>query len=148
MASGISIEGLKVKSNPDCIKIDKHLRQYLAELRNELESCSISCKALEKFNELEEILGQETDYENNRLVISAQVSLYPLRVKTLTPFINKAIEIFENYGLDIFPGSMSTIVSGNSNAVWQALRAVFTNCAQETDLVMPITVSNACPPPK
>lgn len=82
------------------------------------------------------------------LGIAAQVSLYPLRSARLSPAIQRAAEIFRERGLDVHPGSMSTIVSGDDEAVFDALRRAFAAVAGEgQDVVMVVTFSNACPMP-
>ena len=80
--------------------------------------------------------------------IAAQVSLYPLRQARLGPAIQRADEIFRAHSLDVQPGSMSTILSGDDEAVFAALREAFAAVAGEgQDVVMVVTVSNACPVP-
>lgn len=77
--------------------------------------------------------------------VSAQVSLYPLRQLTLTPAIDTALAIFQQQGLDISPGSMSTMISGNSASLFRALKFAFEEVAMESEVVMVATFSNACP---
>jgi tRNA-Thr(GGU) m(6)t(6)A37 methyltransferase TsaA len=79
--------------------------------------------------------------------VTAQVSLYPLRQPRLTPTIEEALKIFHQQGLDVTPGSMSTLISGDSSRVFQALQRVFKKVAEEGDVVMVSTLSNACPVP-
>lgn len=82
------------------------------------------------------------------LGIAAQVSLYPLRSARLTPAIERALAIFRERGLAVQPGSMSTIISGDDEAVFGALREAFAAVAGEgQEVVMVVTVSNACPVP-
>lgn len=123
------------------------VNQKLGELKKELEPSGLSINASEILKEIESLLEQELYREQEGPGISAQVSLYPLRVKSLTPVINDALQIFKDLNLDITPGSMSTIINGNENSVWQALRDAFNTCAARSALVMTITVSNACPLP-
>jgi uncharacterized protein YqgV (UPF0045/DUF77 family) len=96
---------------------------------------------------IEQIFDQALYRDIPGIGISAQVSLYPLRVKSLSPFINEAMKIFEDLGVSVFPGSMSTVITGTDKFVWQALRDAFSACANRGELVMTITVSNACPLP-
>lgn len=79
--------------------------------------------------------------------ISAQVSLYPLKTTDLSPAINEALRIFREYGLDVNPGSMSTLISGDHDAVFAALREAFRGAAGQAQVVMIVTFSNACPVP-
>jgi len=124
------------------------INQYLGGLKKELGPSGLSINASEILKEIESLLEQELAREQEGLGIAAQVSLYPLRVRSLTPFINDALKVFKDLNLDIIPGSMSTIITGNENVVWQALRDAFNECAAQSALVMTITVSNACPIPK
>ena len=77
--------------------------------------------------------------------ITAQVSLYPLGQEDLSPVIDEALRIFRERGLDVNPGSMSTLVSGGDEAVFAALQAAFQGAARGGRVVMAVTFSNACP---
>jgi uncharacterized protein YqgV (UPF0045/DUF77 family) len=79
--------------------------------------------------------------------LSAQISLYPLRQLVLSKVINDALEKFDPFELSIIPGSMSTIVSGKANLLWAGLQQAFSAAADQGDLVMILTLSNACPKP-
>lgn len=79
--------------------------------------------------------------------IAAQVSLYPLRQASLTPAIEEALGIFRQHGLEVEPGAMSTIISGEDEAVFAALQEAFRSVAAQGQVVMIVTFSNACPVP-
>jgi len=79
--------------------------------------------------------------------ISAQVSLYPLRQEAVGPAIDKALRIFHDYGLDVTPGPMSTLVSGDDETIFAALQEAFRIAASDGEIVMVATFSNACPLP-
>lgn len=79
--------------------------------------------------------------------ISAQVSLYPLRQPDLGPPIQATWRIFEEHGLEVEHGAMSTIVWGEEEPVLEALREAFYWASREGEVVMVITLSNACPHP-
>lgn len=53
----------------------------------------------------------------------------------------------EEAGLDVEPGAMSTIVTGEDAAVFAALQEAFQNAAAQGQMVMIVTFSNACPVP-
>ncbi|MFQ6059512.1 MAG: YkoF family thiamine/hydroxymethylpyrimidine-binding protein, partial [Anaerolineae bacterium] len=57
--------------------------------------------------------------------IAAQVSLYPLRQQSLSPAINEALRIFREHGLDVQPGVMSTVITGDDADVFAALQEAF-----------------------
>ena len=76
--------------------------------------------------------------------ISAQVSLYPLRRPSLTPVIDEAVALFRKVGLGVEPGRMSTVILGDQEVVFAAVKEVFRTAATHGDLVMQVTFSNAC----
>jgi uncharacterized protein YqgV (UPF0045/DUF77 family) len=80
-------------------------------------------------------------------VISAQVSLYPLRQERLGPTIEEAVAAFRQHGVDVSEGVMSTMLTGEAEAVWTALRSAFAIAAAHGAVVMVATVSNGCPVP-
>ena len=82
------------------------------------------------------------------MFVAAQISIYPLRQARLSPAIDRARAAFRAHGLDVRPGPMSTVVSGEDVAVFQALREAFGEAAREAETVMTVTVSNACPVPE
>lgn len=79
--------------------------------------------------------------------ISVQVSLYPLRQADLAPAIAKALEIYHAYGLEISPGAMSTVIVGEPEAIFDALKTSFQSSAMLGDVVMVASISNCCPIP-
>ena len=79
------------------------------------------------------------------MFISAQVSLYPLRETHLSPALDDALRIFRDNGLDVSPGDMSTVVSGEDEALFAAIKDVFRKTSERGDVVMVVTLSNACP---
>lgn len=80
--------------------------------------------------------------------ISAQVSLYPLRSAHVSPVIEQALRVFQVHGLVVRPGDMSTLVTGDDDAVFAGLKEIFAQAAQQGDVVMVVTLSNACPTPR
>ncbi len=77
--------------------------------------------------------------------ISAQVSLYPLRQAHLTPGIAKLAGALRTSGLKVMPGSMSTVVVGEVQQVFDCLKASFQSAAAVGDVVMVVSFSNCCP---
>jgi uncharacterized protein YqgV (UPF0045/DUF77 family) len=73
------------------------------------------------------------------------VALYPLRQPALGPWIDEALRIFRGHGLHVEAGTMSSVITGETRVVFQALEAAFEAVAAEAYTVMTITVSNACP---
>jgi len=81
-------------------------------------------------------------------MVTAQVSLYPLRQESIGPAIHEAVRIFHQNGLETRLGEMSTLVWGEEQAVFAALEGAFHQAAECGDAVMVVTFSNACPLPK
>jgi uncharacterized protein YqgV (UPF0045/DUF77 family) len=79
--------------------------------------------------------------------ISVQISLYPLRQRHLGPAIANALESLRAIGLDVRPGTMSTVVAGDCDAVFDGLKASFRAAAALGDVVMVASISNCCPAP-
>ena len=77
--------------------------------------------------------------------IAAQVSIYPLREGRLSPSINRALDVFRAQGLEVAPGAMSSVISGDDEALFAALKEVFRQTSEEGEVVMVVTLSNACP---
>lgn len=80
------------------------------------------------------------------MVVSAQVSVYPLGQGDLSPAIQAAWKAFQAYELDYRPGAMSTLLEGDTKRVFAALRDAFEAAAEQGATVMVVTVANACPP--
>jgi uncharacterized protein YqgV (UPF0045/DUF77 family) len=59
--------------------------------------------------------------------------------------IDEALEEFRRFDLDVRPGPMSTRVSGEETDVFAAMRQAFLKSAAKGDVVMVVTVSQACP---
>jgi uncharacterized protein YqgV (UPF0045/DUF77 family) len=77
--------------------------------------------------------------------ISAQISLYPLKQPSLSPAIETAWMILEENQLDLKKGEMSTVVSGEAEKVFGAIKEVFLKAAELGPVSMVVTFSNACP---
>ena len=79
--------------------------------------------------------------------IAAQVSLYPLRQESLAPAIDEAIRVFREHGLHVEPGAMSSLITGDDALVFAALQKAFRRAAEQGEVAMIVTFSNACPVP-
>jgi uncharacterized protein YqgV (UPF0045/DUF77 family) len=81
------------------------------------------------------------------IAISAQVSLYPLRQERLSPAIDVALQSFREHGLAVETGAMSSVITGDDEAIFAALQQAFRHVAEQGHVVMVVTFSNACPAP-
>jgi uncharacterized protein YqgV (UPF0045/DUF77 family) len=77
--------------------------------------------------------------------VAAQVSIYPLRQSHFGPAIGKALDIFRAKGLNVEMGAMSSVISGEDGPLFAALQEVYQGLADKGELVMIVTLSNACP---
>jgi uncharacterized protein YqgV (UPF0045/DUF77 family) len=78
--------------------------------------------------------------------VTAQVSIYPLGQGQLEPAIKAVWDAFRAHGLQYEAGPMSTLLGGNEETVFHALRDGFQAAAEFGGTVMTVTISNACPP--
>ena len=79
--------------------------------------------------------------------ITAQVSLYPLRQESLAPAIGEALQVFQESALEVAPDTMSTLLVGDDTTVFAALQEAFCLAAEQSQVVMVVTFSSACPVP-
>jgi uncharacterized protein YqgV (UPF0045/DUF77 family) len=79
------------------------------------------------------------------MMVSAQISVYPLRQERLSPAVQAVSDALRSAGLSPEVGSMSTIVTAEADAIFAALREGFVRAAAAGHVVMTVTVSNACP---
>jgi uncharacterized protein YqgV (UPF0045/DUF77 family) len=79
------------------------------------------------------------------MVVSAQISVYPLRQPHLRPAVDAVLTELQARGLHPEAGSMSTLVTGEADAVFTALRDSFERVAETGHVVLVVTLSNACP---
>ena len=79
--------------------------------------------------------------------IAAQISLYPLRQESLSLAINEALETFRAHGLQVESGAMSSLIAGDDATIFAALQEAFRGAAEQGQVVMTVTFSNACPVP-
>jgi uncharacterized protein YqgV (UPF0045/DUF77 family) len=80
-------------------------------------------------------------------VVSCQFALYPLGVEDIGPAIDAALAEVRQAGLQVDVGPMSTYMTGDSAALFEGLRRAFDVAAREAQIVMTVTMSNACPLP-
>ena len=81
------------------------------------------------------------------MIASAQISIYPLRQDRLGPAVEMVRSALARHGLEPQVGAMSTIVVGEDAVVFTALAEAFAKAAEAGEVVMTVTVSNACPIP-
>ena len=77
--------------------------------------------------------------------IQAQVSIYPLRTEALAQPVELFCRKLQHPGLTVTTQSMSTLIVGELDGVFEAVRQAFEALTTEYDVVMDLKVSNACP---
>jgi uncharacterized protein YqgV (UPF0045/DUF77 family) len=79
--------------------------------------------------------------------VAAQLSVYPLRQEHLGPAVARVEAVLRAHGLAPVVGPMSSLVTGETGRLFAALAAAFDAVAADGQVVMTLTVSNACPVP-
>ena len=77
--------------------------------------------------------------------VQAEISLYPLRCSDLTEPIRQFIELLETDKLKVETGPISTLVTGDSQVVFENLKKAFERLAEKYKVVMTAKISNTCP---
>ncbi len=80
--------------------------------------------------------------------LSAQVSLYPLGQDDLSPMIDEVLQEFEERGLLVEAGPMSSLLTGEPATLFAGLEAAARRADEHGRMVLVITVSNACAVPE
>lgn len=79
-------------------------------------------------------------------MISCQISYYPLRQTELNAGVHEVLEVIQASGLETDVGKMSTVVSGETAAVYRLLQELTeAMAAKGREFVLSMTVSTSCP---
>jgi uncharacterized protein YqgV (UPF0045/DUF77 family) len=70
--------------------------------------------------------------------------VYPLGQERLGPSIEAFVQAFGREGLETRVGAMSTLVTGDADRVFAALREGFSKAAMIAPTVLTVTISNSC----
>jgi uncharacterized protein YqgV (UPF0045/DUF77 family) len=77
--------------------------------------------------------------------VQAEVSLYPLRQNDLTEPIQQFAESVKSSNVNVKTGTMSSVISGDSQIVFQGVQRAFEQAARKYQVVLTMKISNACP---
>jgi len=77
--------------------------------------------------------------------VEAEVSLYPLGDARLSPFIASFVNVLRERGCEANVGQMSTLVKGDTDHVFDALKTAYEKAADKGACVLIFHASNACP---
>jgi len=127
------------------IEFRNQIIDQLEQVRKHCQENQVSPKILDEINALEKMFKDEI--EKTKRELSAQLSIYPLRQPSLSPTINQTLKALENHNLQVMPGSMSTLILGTDADLWEGLEDAYSKAAAQGEVVMILTISNACPKP-
>ncbi|RQW83586.1 MAG: hypothetical protein EHM79_15825 [Geobacter sp.] len=77
--------------------------------------------------------------------IQAEISLYPLKENHFGPYIDDFLNAALRQGLTVSVGSMSSVIAGEREAVFQAVSDGFAQVSDQCKVVLVVKFSNACP---
>jgi len=77
-------------------------------------------------------------------MLACQIALYPLGIKEYAEFIKEVLTSWSTEGIQVETNSMSTILRGEEEKVWQAVKALFKAAACRGEVVLVATFSNRC----
>lgn len=77
--------------------------------------------------------------------VQAEISIYPLRIQSLSEPIEEFCRILRDYDLETTVNAMSTIIAGESAELFKACEKTFEQLTQKYQIIMNIKISNACP---
>ncbi|NLI92482.1 MAG: hypothetical protein GX434_09850 [Peptococcaceae bacterium] len=76
-------------------------------------------------------------------MLSAEVSIYPLKSNNATQVIDGAIQRLGQENVQYKVGSISTHINGNDEQVWSGIKKVFDEATKAGEVNMVVTFSNA-----
>ncbi len=79
------------------------------------------------------------------MIISAELSLYPLGENSTGPAIEEFLQELDKFDVTLQKGQMSTIISGEVNVLFAAMERAFSIAAEQHGVVLVSKISNACP---
>lgn len=77
--------------------------------------------------------------------LQAECSLYPLRTTAIGAPLRDFLATLENAGLQVEQGPMSSLISGDADALFSGLSQSYQHIAQHHQSVLLVKISNACP---
>jgi uncharacterized protein YqgV (UPF0045/DUF77 family) len=81
----------------------------------------------------------------DREVVGCQFSVYPLRQDDLGPAVRTAVAAAYSEGCSVRVGNLSTLLTGNEEQVFRALRAAFRAVQRHGSAVMTATLAAGMP---
>jgi uncharacterized protein YqgV (UPF0045/DUF77 family) len=75
----------------------------------------------------------------------AEVSIYTTEGTALAHPVQTFVKVLRDHGCQTEIGSMSTVVKGDSKAVFESLRIAYERTCEQGGCVMVVKCSNICP---
>jgi len=79
------------------------------------------------------------------MYLEVDVSLYPLAEQYLQHPVHDFIEVLEKHGCEVENSPTSSIVKGESEKVFEAIRIGYEQAVLKSGCVLIVKVSNVCP---
>lgn len=76
------------------------------------------------------------------MLIQAEISLYPLDTPDLAQSIYHFVQELEKENLEVEIGAMSTVIAGEDNVVFDALRRAYLEIGDETRAILVVKIYN------
>ncbi|MFN2341524.1 MAG: YkoF family thiamine/hydroxymethylpyrimidine-binding protein [Halanaerobium sp.] len=81
----------------------------------------------------------------NQIIISCQISFYPLNTKKVNEKVKKVINLIKASQLEYESNSLSTIIYGEADKVYSLLEEITIKMDQDnSEFSMSINISNSC----
>ena len=77
--------------------------------------------------------------------VQAEISLYPLRTRDPGHAIEEFLGQVKAAGVTVSPGNMSSMISGDVDAVFSTVGKALKAAARNDSVVLVMKVSNSCP---
>jgi len=78
-----------------------------------------------------------------KILLTAEVSLYPLKTTNSSQIINNSLEALRQFDLQAKVGSLSTRLQGNEEDVWSGLKNLFDQAKNQGEVSMVVNLSNS-----
>jgi uncharacterized protein YqgV (UPF0045/DUF77 family) len=77
-------------------------------------------------------------------MITAEVSIYPLKTDNATKVINDSVNALKGTNVDYKVGSMNTVLNGSKEEVFNSIQTMFTQAEKSGgEVSMVVTIGNA-----
>jgi uncharacterized protein YqgV (UPF0045/DUF77 family) len=92
---------------------------------------------------VKDINGTINKLHEVRMMLAAEVSIYPLKTGDGSAVITNSIEQLNGSGVNYSVGSISTFLRGSEEQVWGSLQEMFHTARARGEVSMVVTITNA-----